>query len=133
VSEIVGSAKNDTFVAGSGADEFAIAITSAGVTAADFLAALATVTSFDVDADTLTFGAAAGGANYEEGTAASFADALTAAGTELDGVTLYYAVEVGSDTYVFYDADTTIDTAGTEVVKLTGVSIADFDASHIVA
>lgn len=125
----------DLITGNGGADTFGIAITSAGTTAANFSAAADTVTDFLTKVDKLEFGGAAGSAtNYSEGTAAvaDFAAALAAADTALDGTVLYSAQQVGSDVYVFFDADGTLDSAGTEVVKLTGVSLAGIELGDIV-
>jgi hypothetical protein len=116
----------DVMTGGAGADEFVIVTTAATADAAGFSAAADTVTDFVSGTDKLDFNGAAGSAaNYVEATsaAASFAALLTAADAALDGTVQYYAGQVGSDTYVFYDADGTLDTALTEVVKLTGVSL----------
>ncbi|CAE7163526.1 rsaA [Symbiodinium microadriaticum] len=125
----------DTMTGGAAADTFTVAITSAGVASTDFAAALDTITDFATGSDKLEFGAAAGSAaNYAEAAAAvaDFATAQTAAAAALNGTVLYSVQQVGSDVYVFYDADGTIDAAGTEVVKLTGVSLTGIAQADVV-
>jgi len=133
--QLKGGDGNDQMTGGGAADTFTVAITSAGTTSAQFAAALDTITDFVTGTDKLEFGAAAGSsANYSEAAAAvaDFGTALTAADAALNGTVLYSVQQVGSDTYVFYDADGTIDVAGTEVVKLTGVSLTGIAQADVI-
>ena len=134
VDVINGGDGADLLTGNGGGDTFGIAITSAGVTGTQFLAAADTVTDFVTKSDKLEFGAAAGSStNYAEAAAAvaDFDAALAAADTALNGTVLYSVQQVGSDVYVFFDTDGTLDSTGTEVVKLTGVSLAGIEFGDI--
>jgi Ca2+-binding RTX toxin-like protein len=135
VDSINGGNGADIMTGGAGGDTFTVGITAGAADAAGFTAALDTITDFTTKSDKLEFGAAAGSAtNYLEAAsaAADFTAALAAADTALNGTVLYSVQQVGSDTYVFYDADGTLDTANTEVVKLTGVSLTGIELGDIV-
>lgn len=106
-------AKNaDVFTGGAGEDKFVIATASA-----DTVADADVITDFVSGSDTIDFnfngfsnltGAAGTALNYAEGTApvASFAAALVAADTQINGTgVIYSAQQVGADTYVFYDGN----------------------------
>lgn len=123
-------AVGDTLTGGAGADTFLII---AGITAgtADV------VTDFVHLSDKIDFGAGAdaGSAlNYTEGAApvADFAAALAAANVVLTSAVAdqYNAQQVGSDIYLFYNDG---GAAGADqVVKLTGVNLANIDFLDIV-
>lgn len=128
---IDGKADADQMTGGLGGDTFTI--DSDGVATA---AVADVVTDFSASAgDKLKFGFAAGsGAGlYAEGATAvaDYAAALAAANTAFaaDATAIYNAQQVGSDLYVFYGA--AAGNVATEVVKLTGVTLANFAAADI--
>jgi hypothetical protein len=125
----------DVLTGNGGADTFVIDTTALTFDAAGYAAAADTVTDFVSGTDKLEFGSVAGDAtNYLEGAApvANFAAALAAADAALNGTVDYYAAQVGADVYVFYDADGTLDSAATEVVKLTGVDLSGIAFTDII-
>lgn len=134
---INGGAGADTMTGGARADSFII---QSGLTAVS----ADTVTDFGTG-DTVAFDDGAGGTvtivNATKGTAAvaDFAAAKAAAETAFTGsastaVIDASAQQVGSDLWVFADVDGngTFDN-GDSVVKLTGVALADFDATTAIA
>ena len=127
ISGGAGAAVSDTLTGGAGADKFII-IAGATAATADI------VTDFVTKSDTLSFsGAAATSTTYTEATAAvaDFTAALAAANIALDATVLYNAQQVGSDVWVF--ADTGATGSATQVVKLTGVTLAGIEFADIVA
>lgn len=134
--DTINMANSDTATGNGGADKFVVDITPSGATAADFVAVMASVTDFVTGTDTLKLSAtAATSANFSKASAAvaDFTAALAAADTALNGTVVYNVQFVGTDAYVFFDADGTIAAANTEVVKLTGVGLAGFAQTDIVA
>lgn len=121
-------AVSDTLTGGAGKDKFLIV---AGVSAAT----ADVVTDFVTKTDTLAFGAtAATSTNFTKGLAAvaDFAAALAAANAALNTATVgYNAQQVGSDTWVFYNDGGAAN--ADQVVKLTGVALADIAFGDIVA
>ncbi len=135
---LIGGSNDDVLTAGTGADTLTggagkdkFVVIGSGITAAT----ADTITDFVTKVDTLDFtGAVAGSStNYSEALAAvaDFAAALAAANVALDGTVLYNAQQVGSDVWVF--ADNAGTGSATEVVKLTGVSLAGIEFGDIVA
>ncbi len=128
---IDGKADADQMTGGLGGDTFTI--DSDGVATA---AVADVVTDFSASAgDKLEFGFAgsSGAGLYAEGATAvaDYAAALAAANTAFaaDATAIYNAQQVGSDLYVFYGA--AAGNVATEVVKLTGVTLANFAAADI--
>lgn len=135
-NDTINLANGDTATGNGGADKFIVDITPAGTAAADFTAVMASITDFASGTDTLKLsGTAATSANFTKATAAvaDFTAALAAADTALNGTVQYNVQFVGNDAYVFFDADGTIATADTEVVKLVGVGLTGFAMTDIVA
>lgn len=129
VLTIKGGAGADTITASAMTDK--IYVTSDGVAAA---ANADTILGFSVaQNDAIAFGTsgvAGTSTNYKEGSVAvaDYAAAFAAAQTHLDATVLYSAQQVGSDLYVFYG---TVANTATEVVKLAGVTLTDFDFGQI--
>ena len=126
----------DTYTGGAGADTFIVG--TANATAA---ASADEIKDFVTKSDKIDFQgveAVVGSAtNYSEGTAAvgTLALALAAANTAMNATVIYSAQQVGSDTYVFFDANKDGDAADANdmVVKLTGVSVAGIEFGDLVA
>lgn len=134
-ADTINLANSDTATGNGGADKFVVDITPAvGATAADFSAVMASITDFVTGTDTLKLSAtAATTANFNKATTAvaDFTAALAAADTVLNGTVVYSVQFVGTDAYVFFDADGTIAAANTEVVKLVGVGLSGFAITDI--
>lgn len=128
---ITGGAGVDTLVGGLGADTFVFATVDIDTTAG---AVTDRISDFSSAAgDKLSLGAAGAGTNYSEaGTAvANLATLLTAADTALDGTVKYYLGQVtGGASYLVIDAN---GTGYTDVIELTGVTLATFAATDIIA
>jgi Ca2+-binding RTX toxin-like protein len=126
---IAGGAGADTMTGGAGTDTFVIETASAQLGDIDF------VNDFAVADDSLDFNGPVGSAaNFLSNAtnAASFNDARELAEGVFDGTVQYYAIDNGTNTWVFFDADRdgTADAAVqlTGLADATGLTAADFVA-----
>lgn len=132
---ITGGAGVDTLVGGLGADTFVFATADIDTTAG---AVTDKITDFkSSEGDKLKLGAAGDATlstgNYLEAGAAvaDLATLLGAADTALDGTVKYYLGQVtGGASYLVIDTD---GTGYTDVIELTGVTLATFAATDIIA
>lgn len=128
---ITGGAGADTMTGGAGADTFVFATADIDTTAG---AVTDKITDFkSSEGDKLKLGAAGDATNYSEAGAAvaDLATLLTAADTALDGTVTYYLGQVtGGASYLVIDTD---GTGYTDVIELTGVTLATFAATDIIA
>jgi len=125
---MIGGVGADLLVGGTGDDTFVFSAGSSGLTKAT----LDRVENFDLGSDVLDFGLAAGSATtFAAGTAgnATYEAALTAANTAFaaaEGPTLYSFQTVGSDGYLFVDADA--NGSADSAILLAGVTTLTADA-----
>lgn len=127
---ITGGTGADTLTGGLGKDKFVV---SAGTTAA----AADTITDFVTKVDSIVIGATAGTtANFKAATAAVTTFDLAKAAADAvfaDATTAFSAQQVGSDTYVFFQGTVANTTGAEQVVKLSGVSLTQVAATDFLA
>ncbi|MDY0202071.1 MAG: DUF4214 domain-containing protein [Tenuifilaceae bacterium] len=141
VDTIKTGTKGDTVTAGKGADDITLTTTTikdtvviaSGDTGAT-LATADTIVGFTTGTDVLKLGVAGTATNYATADV-NAAGADTAANAAFDGTVMYFLASTGGTTasdsalYIDRDLDGTFD----EIVELTGVLAAGFDATDIIA
>jgi Ca2+-binding RTX toxin-like protein len=116
---VIGGAGSDTLSGGGGSDRFVFATGDAASTS---LATLEVITDYVQLDDEIALGVTGTTLNSAFTTAASYADALTAATTAITaGTQDIIVIEAGTDTFVF--ADTNGDNVLDTVIQLTGTGL----------
>lgn len=126
---VTGGGGADIITLGNGSDQVIQAITDSGVLA---VADLDAISNWDGGAHTITFGVGGGTVlNFVAGgVVANYDIALAAANANFNTTVKYYVSQVGTDTFLFVDAD--LNGAADTAVQLTGITIADLDFTQII-
>ena len=130
---LTGGSGVDTFTGNTGDDKFMTLTASANDIDTTLGVVTDVITDFTEGENTLGgLGTAATATNYFEeiSSATDLTTLLTAADAKLDGTIQYYLDSFGGDSYLVADVN---GTGYTDVIKLTGTTLADIDISNIIA